>query len=665
MKKLCLFAWALVLVVGCDGSPIPSAPAPDGGPPVPDATTPTDASVPDDGSVVDDGATPADGSILDDGSVPADGSVSEDGSVPFDGGAAVDGSTADGGVLVSDGGMFVDAGSPDAGPSGCSAAACDDGISCTEDTCAEDGRCVHLLLETACRSGQYCDLTRGCVDGTVCSADVDCTDADPCTTGERCDTSFPRRCTHNILDADGDREASTACGGSDCADTDAARAAMAHQVCGSAVDADCDGLIVFDDLLGTNACATDILRGGLAACLSDPFAPIGWGVDEPTLRADIFQLDVTDCSAPLAAVTALGACESRASCESAVSCTGILNWDFGVVTDSISAAWTNCAADFRAACTCSSSMSPCPDAVGSICTGTSPTSAEYSASGVMGSTPSFDVCRDLNTDTQHCGACGTACATGDSCIRGTCCASTVADCDGDPATACETDLLTSNANCGACGHACGGGSSCVAGTCTCPTGLTLCGGVCTDIQTDTLNCGGCGVTCSGATSLCGYGQCQCDPLGADCGGGMSCLYGPTGFFCSASPGTIGPGALCGGSSLCIQGYSCDYAAITGRCMQVCRTRGDCAGPDEFCDRSVTNHLPGYGVCRIASCPFGGVPVCAANVTGGTQAACTANLTRMVTICRSAGWLWTGDTVCIVGGSPSSATAFGGDGVCSY
>ena len=51
--------------------------------------------------------------------------------------------------------------------------------------------------------------------------------------------------------------------------------------------------------------------------------------------------------------------------------------------------------------------------------------------------------------------------------------------------------------------------------------------------------------------------------------------------------------------------------------------------------------------------------------GGTQAECTASLTRMVNICRAAGWLWTGDTGCIVVGSPSSATAFGGDGTCSH
>lgn len=67
----------------------------------------------------------------------------------------------------------------------------------------------------------------------------------------------------------------------------------------------------------------------------------------------------------------------------------------------------------------------------------------------------------------------------------------------------------------------------------------------------------------------------------------------------------------------------------------------------------------------AVCPFGDVPVCSANVAGGTQAECTANLTRLVNICRAAGWLWTGETACVMGGSPSCVTCFGGDGTCSH
>lgn len=68
---------------------------------------------------------------------------------------------------------------------------------------------------------------------------------------------------------------------------------------------------------------------------------------------------------------------------------------------------------------------------------------------------------------------------------------------------------------------------------------------------------------------------------------------------------------------------------------------------------------------VAVCPFGDVPVCSANVAGGTQAECTANLTRLVNICRAAGWLWTGETACVMGGSPSCVTCFGGDGTCSH
>ncbi len=522
MNRICLLIYALSLLVACDGPVTPSLPATDAGDPLPDASPLLDGAVPADGGVPADGSLPDDGSVSVDGGVPDDGSVSDDGSIPFDGGGAeLDGSTPDGGTVSPDGGGSVDAGEPDAGPPGCSPAACDDGVSCTEDACAEDGRCVHLLLETACRSGQYCDLSRGCVDGTPCSVASDCTDSDPCTIGERCDTSFPRRCTHHILDADGDREPSMACGGSDCDDAVAGTAAMAHQVCGSAVDADCDGLVAFDDLIGTTACATDVLRGGMAVCSNSPWLDF-WGsgvfLPTPVLNAARFELDVSACVDPRAAVTALAACQSRASCESATTCSVTAFGIFpggGMSTQSVGATWTGCAADFRAACACSSLATPCVEAVESLCAGDCALlGRSCSVTTVTGSPPSFDVCRNLNSDVQSCGACGHVCTTGDSCIRATCCAPTDADCDGNPATSCETDLLTANANCGACGHVCTTGDSCIRGTCCAATAADCDGDPATSCETDLLtsnaHCGACGHVCGTGTS-CVAGVCMAPP----------------------------------------------------------------------------------------------------------------------------------------------------------
>jgi hypothetical protein len=61
------------------------------------------------------------------------------------------------------------------------------------------------------------------------------------------------------------------------------------------------------------------------------------------------------------------------------------------------------------------------------------------------------------------------------------------------------NLQSSATNCGACGRACAAGESCVAGVCgiACPAGQSLCGGACVDVTSDSNHCGTCGRTCIG------------------------------------------------------------------------------------------------------------------------------------------------------------------------
>ncbi|MBL8715061.1 MAG: hypothetical protein JNL79_03650 [Myxococcales bacterium] len=88
-------------------------------------------------------------------------------------------------------------------------------------------------------------------------------------------------------------------------------------------------------------------------------------------------------------------------------------------------------------------------------------------------------CVELATDEENCGACGKACATGETCAASSC-------------------------GCGALGTKCKPGEACTGGACTCKG--AVCGGTCIDTSTDPANCGGCGRACGG-TIACIAGGC--------------------------------------------------------------------------------------------------------------------------------------------------------------
>lgn len=55
-------------------------------------------------------------------------------------------------------------------------AQCDDGVSCTLDSCGVDMMCDHMALDSLCGTNQHCDAVRDCIDVHPCATAADCMD---------------------------------------------------------------------------------------------------------------------------------------------------------------------------------------------------------------------------------------------------------------------------------------------------------------------------------------------------------------------------------------------------------------------------------------------------------------------------------------------------------
>jgi hypothetical protein len=124
---------------------------------------------------------------------------------------------------------------------------CDDGYSCTVDSCV-GGKCQHTIGprtgDTACPVGQYCTLESGCVAAPACSTADQCVAAwkdDACKTNIQCEAASSV-CTFDLLDKDGDGHAPQICGGDDCNDNDYTISPGAPETC-NGIDDNCNGVV--------------------------------------------------------------------------------------------------------------------------------------------------------------------------------------------------------------------------------------------------------------------------------------------------------------------------------------------------------------------------------------------------------------------------------------
>lgn len=182
---------------------------------------------PEPGGVATDAGTPADGSALDAGPLPDASSDTDAGRACSTDADCEDGDPTTHAYCQPFFGLCVDTECIED-------TECDDGDPCTLDYCLSRSRCGHGS------------------DGTCCASAADCVDAYDCTIdscdGGHCTWTSTPACGTSCPDRDGDGSGATYCGGTDCDDFDATRAATRAENCTNMIDDDCDDAIdVLDD----------------------------------------------------------------------------------------------------------------------------------------------------------------------------------------------------------------------------------------------------------------------------------------------------------------------------------------------------------------------------------------------------------------------------------
>ncbi len=185
-----------------------------------------------------------------------------------------------------------------------------------------------------------------------------------------------------------------------------------------------------------------------------------------------------------------------------------------------------------------------------------------------------NACVTLDDDPLNCGACGTACGDGKSCVKGACYANDCAGTDCSASQVCPADRCTDKS---CLGVACPSDQGCLNGACvqtacathSCTVGLLCVNGSCDDVACYGVVCPGGGICKLGAcvSSSCTDGVIGADESDIDCGGACpDCGLGKT---CNAA--TDCASASCA-SGKCTTAATCSNAVKDGLESDV-----DCGG----------------------------------------------------------------------------------------
>jgi hypothetical protein len=248
-----------------------------------------------------------------------------------------------------------------------------------------------------------------------------------------------------------------------------------------------------------------------------------------------------------------------------------------------------------------------------------------------GTTRCGGACVDVQSNAAHCGACDSACPSGQVCTNGAC----APQCPSGQTTCNDVcvNTQTNNAHCGACNNACPSGQSCVNGTCAlqCPGGQTNCAGVCRNLQTDTANCGVCNNVCAGSLATCTNGTC-----GTACPSGQTTCNGRC-VNTQTDPSNCG---FC--NRFCPSGYICSNGTCTnpcpsgqsycsGMCRDVLSDNNNCGACNQLC---VPGTACSFGACQCVpvALPAGSTECRADYNTGACISSTTATCGTMPASC---------------------------------